>query len=88
MQIRLKGGRLVINCYQMKAKVRGWHYGAHKKQLLILTAQDIGKILEEDLICLNPSKDILVLHGKSLLLITMVISLQLIMPFYRCTKWP
>lgn len=56
MQIRLKGGRLVINCYQMKAKVRGWHYGAHKKQLLILTAQDIGKILEEDLICLNPSR--------------------------------
>ena len=53
-----------------------------------MTAQDIGKILEEDLICLNPSKDILVLHGKSLLLITMVISLQLIMPFYRCNKWP
>ena len=34
MQIRLKGGRLVINCYQMKAKVRGWHYGAHKKTII------------------------------------------------------
>lgn len=27
-----------------------------KQQLLMLTAQDIGKILEEDLICLNPSR--------------------------------
>lgn len=45
-----------------------------KKHLLILTVQDIGKIREEDLICLKPFKDILVLHGKLHLLNTIGIS--------------
>ena len=34
MPIRLKGGRLIIKCYQMKIKVRGWHYGAHKETFI------------------------------------------------------
>ena len=34
MPIRLKGGRLIVKCYQMKIKVRGWHYGAHEETIV------------------------------------------------------
>ena len=34
MPIRLKGGRLIIKCYQMKIKVRGWHNRAHEETFI------------------------------------------------------
>ena len=34
MPIRLKGGRLIIKCYQMKIQVREWQYSAHKETII------------------------------------------------------
>ena len=34
MPIRLKGGRLIVKCYQMNIQVRGWHNSAHKETII------------------------------------------------------